>query len=282
MKKILLLVFICCVQLIQSQEKKDSIPKKWTIGGKLTFLFNQSSFSNWTAGGSNSIAGNIGVNYDFNYKKKNWNWDNKIISSYGLSYVDEQGIRKTDDRFEYNSLLGLKAQRYWFFSFFSNFKTQYTKGYDYKQEPKVEVSNFFAPAYWSFGPGMLWKKSDNERINIAPATARFTFVTDEFSGKYGVDEGKTSDLGLGFNLSAYFKYVIMEDVTMENILAVYSDYLNKPQNIDIDYQLNFFVKVNKWLSMNLGFHAIIDDNASNKIQFKEVFGLGINYLFHQK
>ena len=74
----------------------------------------------------------------------------------------------------------------------------------------------------------------------------------------------------------------MNDVTMENILAVYSDYLNVPKNFDIDYQLNFFVKINEYLSMNLGFHTIIDDNASSKVQFKEVFGLGINYLFHQK
>ena len=282
MKKLLLTVFICCTQILLSQEKKDSIPKKWSVVGKLTFLLNQSSFSNWTAGGSNTIAGNVGVNYDFNYKKKNWNWDNKVITNYGLSYIDEQGIRKTDDRFEYNTLLGLKAKKYWFFSFLSNFKTQYTKGYNYKVEPHVTVSDFFAPAYWSFGPGMLWKKSDNERVNIAPATARYTFVSKQFSGKYGVEEGKTSNLGLGFSLSAYFKYTIMNDVTMENILAVYSDYLNVPKNFDIDYQLNFFVKINEYLSMNLGFHTIIDDNASSKVQFKEVFGLGINYLFHQK
>ncbi|OSY88898.1 hypothetical protein WH52_04335 [Tenacibaculum holothuriorum] len=281
MKKLLLAIFVCCSFTISSQEKKDSISKKWTINGKLTFLFNQSAFSNWVAGGNNTIAGNIAINYDFNYKKRNWNWDNKITSSYGLSYVTSQGVRKTDDRFEYNSLLGLKAQQYWYFSFFNNFKTQYTNGYDYKKTPKEKISSFLAPAYLSFGPGMLWKKSDNARINIAPATTRFTFVSDEFSGKYGVPEGKNSVFGLGFNLSAYYKFLIMQDVTMENILALYSDYLEKPQNIDIDYQMNFFVKVNKYLSMNIAFHAIIDDNASSKIQLKQVFGLGVNYLFHK-
>ncbi|WGH75083.1 DUF3078 domain-containing protein [Tenacibaculum tangerinum] len=260
---------------------KKNPPKKWTVIGKYTFLFNQSTFSNWSAGGNNTVAGNMTLDYDFNYKKKRWNWDNKIISAYGLSYVDEQGIRKTEDRFEFNSLLGLKTSKLWFFSFFSNFKTQYSRGYDYKKEPKLAVSDFFSPAYWSFGPGMLWKRNDNARINIAPATARYTFVSDEFSGKYGVAEGKNSIFALGFNLSAYFKSEIMEDVTMESIVAIYSDYFNKPQNIDIDYQLNFFVRINKNLSTNLSLHTIIDDDASSKIQFKEVFGLGLNYIFHK-
>lgn len=282
MKKILFTLLISCSLISLSQEKKDSIPKKWDVTGKLVFLFNQSTFSNWVAGGSNTIAGNIAINYDFNYNKNNWRWDNKITSIYGLSYVDGQGVRKTGDRFEYNSLLGLKADKYWFFSFLSNFRTQYTRGYDYKKTPKLPISDFLSPAYWSFGPGMLWKKSDNQRINIAPATARFTFVSDEFSGKYGVAQGDNSSFSLGFNLSAYFKFDVMKDVQMENILTVYSDYLNSPQNIDIDYQMRFFIKINEYLSMNLGFHAIIDDNASSKIQFKQVFGLGLNYIFHKR
>jgi len=281
MKKVILtkLLIFYSITASLSQTSTDSIPKSWNDNGKFTFLFNQSSFSNWVAGGSNTIAGNIMLTYNFNYKKNNWNWDNEINSSYGLSYIDGQGIRKTDDRFEYNSLLGLKAERYWYFSFISNFKTQYTRGYNYKKEPKEPISDFLAPAYWAFGPGMLWKKSENAKINIALATARFTFVSDEFSGKYGVKEGDNSSFGLGFNLSAYFKFELIQDLTMENILAVYSDYLDNPQNIDIDYQMRYLVKVNEYLSMNLGFHLIVDDNASSKVQFKQVFGLGLNYIF---
>ena len=282
MKKLLLILFIFNSIQFFSQEKKDSIPPKWKVNGRFTFLFNQSSFSNWTAGGDNTIAGNIGINYDFNYKNKRWNWDNKVITVYGLSYVKGQGYRKTEDRFEYNSLLGLKSKGYWFFSFFTNFKNQYGRGYDYSKEPKLAVSDFFSPAYLSFGPGMLWKKSDNARINIAPATARFTFVSDKFSGKYGVDEGKNTNFSLGFNLSAYYKTSVMENILMENILTLYSDYLHNPQNIDVDYQVNFFVKVNKNVSVNVAFHTVIDDNASSKIQFKQVFGLGFNYIFHKK
>ena len=285
MKKFLFICFLSITSVTFSQEKKkDSIPviPKWKVNGNFTFLFNQSTFTNWKAGGDNTIAGNFGINYDFNYKNKGWNWDNRIITVYGLSNVKDEGFRKTSDRFEYNSLLGKKTKKDWFLSFFLNFKTQFSKGYDYKSTPRIAISDFFSPAYLSFGPGMLWKKSDNMNINIAPATARFTFVSDQFSGKYGVEQGKNTKFALGFSLSAYFKLQVMENVTMQNILALYSNYLQRAQNIDIDYQIRFTVPVNKYLSMDILLHTLIDDNASSRVQFKEIFGLSVKYTFHKK
>ncbi len=274
-------IFLLCCFASWGQEKKTDSIKKWSGVGKFTFLFNQSSYSNWSSGGENTIAGSVIINYDFNYRKKKWKWDNKIITSYGASHISGQGFRKTDDRFEYNSVLGYNTKKYWYFSFFSNFITQYTEGYDYSKTPKLLVSSALSPAYWSFGPGILWRKNENYRINIAPATSRFTFVSSAFSGMYGVPEGKTSSYGLGFNLSGYLKFPIMKNVEMENIIALYSDYLDNPQNIDVNYQVNVSANVNEHLSMNITLHLISDSNASSRVQFREVFGLGVRYTFHK-
>ena len=281
----LFLVFLIFLTSISYSQKKlqDTLnTPKWKILGRFAFIFNQSSFSNWSSGGENTVAGNIKINYDFNYKNENINWDSRILSGYGLSYLGERGFRKTDDRFELNTLLGVKTNTYWFFSFIGNFRTQYTKGFDYKKEPKVVVSDFFSPAYLTFGPGMLWKKSDDLSLNIAPTTARYTFVNDFFSGKFGVAEGENSAFSLGFNLSGYYKFNIMKNIEMENILSMYSDYLENVNNVDADYQTNIRLKVNKNIKMHMTFHTIIDDNASSKIQFRQLFGLGLNYSFHDK
>lgn len=284
MKRLFLLFFTLLALNSYSQKKKKdtvSIPK-WKINGRFAFVLNQSSFSNWASGGENTVAGNINVNYDFNYKKDNVNWDTRIITGYGLSHISEKGYRKTNDRFELNTLFGLKTANYWFLSFIGNFKTQYTKGYDYKTDPKTTVSDFFAPAYLTYGPGMLWKKSDDLNLNIAPATARYTFVSNAFSGKFGVEPGETTAFSLGFNVSGYYKFAIMENIEMENILTMYTDYLANIGNVDTDYQTNIHFKVNKHIKMQMTFHTIIDDNASSRIQFRQLFGLGLNYNFHEK
>lgn len=264
----------------EDEQKKNQI-KEWTVEGRFAFIFNQASFTNWTAGGENNIAGNINVNYDFNYRNEKWKWDNKIIASYGSTHLSNQGYRKTDDRFEYNSVLALNSKKRWYISFFTNFISQFTRGFDYSKDPKVEVSSVLSPAYLSFGPGILWRKSENLRVNLAPATSRFTFVSKPFSGMYGVPEGKTSIYGLGFNMSGFFKFKLMKNVTMENIIALYSDYLDKPQNVDVNHLMNFYVSVNKYLSTNLTLHLISDTNASSRVQFRQLFGLGVNYTFHK-
>lgn len=205
-----LFLLLFSISFSAQTKKKDTLPTpKWKIHGRFAFIFNQSSFSNWRTGGINTIAGNLNVNYDFNYKKNNINWDTRLITSYGLSHLEEQGLRKTDDRFEINTLFGFKTSTYWFLSFIGNFRSQYTRGYNYKKEPKEIVSDFLAPAYLTLGPGMLWKKSDNFSVNIAPATARYTLVNDVFSGSYGVEEGRNTAFSLGYSLSGYYKFQII-------------------------------------------------------------------------
>lgn len=275
----LLIVFVSAVTV--AQETTIDTTKHWTRKGVFTFLANQSSFSNWQAGGQNNFAGNVGVNYDFNYKNGDWNWDNKIIASYGLTKIKGADTQKTDDRLEFNSLLGKKASGYWFYSAFFNFKTQMDTGLDPATQT-VKISHFFSPAFFQFGPGMLWKKSDNLKVNIAPATSKLIVVHDHFTeigSSFGVEQGETTRYELGAAVNGYYKFKLMENVSVENILNLYSNYLEEAQNVDVDYQLNIVMKINKFLSTNFAFQTIYDDNAFRGFQTKQIIGLGVNYGF---
>ncbi|MBP7396505.1 MAG: hypothetical protein KA933_06050, partial [Flavobacterium sp.] len=72
---------------------------------------------------------------------------------------------------------------------------------------------------------------------------------------------------------------IMTNVSAENTLNLYTNYLEDPQNVDMDYSLAIVMKINKFLSANLNFQAIYDDNAFQGFQTRQVFGLGVNYGF---
>ncbi|RYD91992.1 MAG: DUF3078 domain-containing protein [Sphingobacteriales bacterium] len=222
----------------------------WKTNGNASFLFNQSTFDNWVAGGENNISGNIGVNYDFNYKKGDWAWDNKVIASYGLVKTRTSSFaKKTDDRLELNSILGKRATEFWYYSF----------------------------------SGMLWKKSDNLRVNLSPATSKFTFVDKGFTlpneAYFGVKEGESIRYELGFNASAYYKLDVIANVSFENILNLYSNYLEETKNVDLDYQLNIVLRINRYLTTNISFQTIYDDNAFEGFQIRQVFGVAANYGF---
>lgn len=294
MKKILLsITFLLSLLSVNAQEPQNDTIKYWKSKGNASLLFNQSNFSNWTAGGENNLSGNIGINYDLNYKKDDWTWDNKLMASYGLVKTNNSPFeKKTDDRFEFNSILGKKASGQWSYSAFLNFRTQFSKGYIYGtdengQEIRTENTDFLSPGYLTFGPGMLWTKDQNLKINLAPATSKITFVNKDYTSApgyvdgtyFGVDANKSMRYELGFYSSVYYKLNIMANVSAENILNLYSNYLEDPQNVDMDYTLNIVMKINRYLSTNLAFQAIYDDNAFQGLQTRQVFGLGINYGF---
>ncbi len=275
MKKVLTIVILFGAAVVFAQEKKEAPKQGWKRGGNISFLFNQSAFKNWLPGGTNTISGTFGLNYDFNYVKGDWNWDNKIIASYGVTKLKGEESQKTDDRLELNSILGKKASKYWYYSAFFNFKTQMSS----TDVNGVQQSHFFSPAYFQFGPGMLWKKSDNLKVNIAPLTSKLIVLSADLAPAFGVDAGKSTRYELGAAIGAYYKFDLMKNVSVENILNLYSNYLEEAKNVDIDYTVNVVMQINKYLSANLALQAIYDDNAFEGFQTREVFGLGANYAF---
>ena len=129
---------------------------------------------------------------------------------------------------------------------------------------------------------MLWKRNDNLKINIAPATSKLIVVHNhftEYGSSFGVQQGKSSRYEFGAAVNAYYKFKLMENVMVENILNSYSNYSENPENIDIDYTLNVTMKVNKYLTTNFAFQTIYDDNAFPGFQTRQIIGLGVNYGF---
>ena len=258
---------------------------RWTKGGNASLMFSQAAFNHdWTGGGTNNVAASLAVSYAFNYKKDKWAWDNNVFVDYGITKLEgDDYSRKTTDRFEVNSVLGYQLNNpQWYYSFFLNFKTQMTDGYKYESTGRTLINQMLSPGYLQFGPGMLWKKSDNLKVNLAPATSKITTAKSRWTETgpfYGVEQGKNIRYELGFYLNGYAKFTVMDNVSFENILSLYSNYLDKPQNVDLDYTANIVMKVNKYLSANFTFQAIYDDDAAKAFQIREVLGLGVNYKF---
>ncbi|MDA9323691.1 DUF3078 domain-containing protein [Flavobacteriaceae bacterium] len=277
--------------LVFSQDEIED--KKWKKSGNAVFLVNQSSFSNWTSGGQSSISGTLKVDYNYNYFDNGWAWDTKIFSNFGLNKISgSEFLKKTDDRIEVNSVLGKKFNNdvigKWSYSSFFNFQTQFAKGYRFGKDSngnpnRTEKSRFFSPATLQLGVGLYWKKSKDFWVNVAPMTGKlilvnrfFTETLNENETYFGVKKGGNSRFELGASVRAYYKSEIFKNINLENRLSLYSDYLDRPQNVDFDCTFNFVMKVNQYISTNLIFQFVYDDNEIKRVQIREVLGLGLN------
>lgn len=297
MEKLLLpLLILIGFTMAAQEDESETPPDEWNSEGKFQLLFNQSAFNKeWTGGGTSSVAGNFMLDYQLNFRSGQFSWDNKLWANYGLTKLKgDEFTRKTSDRLEINSIAGKQWDNSnWYYSFFTNFRTQFSKGYVYSEdsetgdEIRTETTHFLSPAYLQFGPGLMWKKSEKLWLNFAPATSRFIFVDKAFTtvmgyqdGNYfGVDEGKRSRYELGASFTGYAILDVVPNVSIENNLSLYSNYLDQPGNLDIDYLMNLEMEINKFLSANLIFQAIYDDNTVAAFQIREVFGAGFNYTF---
>ena len=295
MKPLLNFAALLFCSILVSQETLDTLKVKtnWKTNGNAIFLINQSSFSNWTSGGQSSVSGTLKINYNLNYFDNGWAWDTKILGAFGLNKISGSDfLKKTDDRIEINSVVGKKFNNdligKWSYSSFFNFQTQFAKGYRFGKDTngnniRTEKSRFFSPATTQLGIGLYWKKDQNFWVNVAPMTGKLILVNRFFTENlndnqsyFGVKQNGNSRFELGASVRSFYKTEIYENITLENRLSLYSDYLDKPKNIDFDYTLNVTMKVNKFISTNLVFQFVYDDNEIKRMQIREVLGVGLN------
>jgi len=111
------------------------------------------------------------------------------------------------------------------------------------------------------------------------------------AGAFGVTPGNKSLFEFGASLDGYLKFNIATNISFENSLKLYSNYLKKPGNVYADYAGNIFMKVNKLVTVNFGVELISDPSAKipviddgvvayhSLLQVKQIFGAGLTYKF---
>jgi len=299
------LILIYCLTVVSLQAQNDTI---WKRGGIFNVAFNQVSLSNWAAGGENSIALNALANLYANYKKGNINWDNTLDMGYGTTKLGSEGVRKNDDRFELNTKFGYNAfKSKLFYTALFNFRSQFTDGFNYpRTDSSRYISRFAAPAFTLLAFGIDYKPKDYFSVFLSPATARMVIVNDQFlsdQGAFGVDPGKKTRSEIGAYLNTRLQKEIAKNITVMNKLDLFSNYLDNPQNIDVNWEFLLSMKVSKAITVSLGAQLIYDDNTkillfneSNgarvpklnedgtqasgpRVQFRQLFGIGLSYKF---
>ena len=278
-----------------AQEEKT---EGWSHKGNFGLNFGQSTFTNWAAGGQNSLNWQGMFNYEIHYLKGNFKWDNTLNSALGYTYYSfKQMPIKTDDKIEFTSLAGLKATEKLNYSAELAFRSQCAPGYEYGATDTILISKFLAPAYVSLGLGMEWVPNEHFSIYFSPVTGRLTIISDTtLAYRYGFNTLDANDQDthywgdkvryeFGARAVAKFQYPLAKNIDFNSKLELFSNYLWHPERVDVDWQNMLVMKVNDWLNCNLATHLIYDydipfyDEAGariegSKIQFKEVLAIG--------
>lgn len=293
----------------------------WTKKGSINLGTTFTYFSQWAAGGINSLGINGGLNYAFNYRKGKDAWDNTLLVGYGLlkqGFDESVPWIKTDDRLDFTSKYGRKINEKLFYASLLNFNTQFSPGFapDANGLPNraAKISDFMAPARLLLSIGVDYKPNGDLSIFASPLTYRGIFVYNQNladQGAFGVERATYDDLGnrltagenirneVGAYIRVNYSKKLNENANFTSKLELFSNYLDKAQNIDINFENLLAVKLGKYFALNVGAQWVYDDNtvvtktkdvevegaivktpyASKGVQFRGLTSLGFTYNF---
>ena len=277
----------------------------WKKGGDVSLSFSWVDFSNWAAGGENSVSLSAASNLYANYKKDKMIWENYAFLAYGtIKTSDRPNFVKNSDQINIGSRVGYQMSNNWYYTAAMLGKTQFAPGFF---KDTIKISDFLAPAYLFLSLGLDYKPSDRFGISFAPAMGKATFVRSSQERilvsagipQERIDEGKKSRYefggGLVLNMSGnYFE----NKVSYSSRLELFTNYFDKPQNVDIVWDFQLRIALTRYISAGLRLNMIYFDNQKTlkpvkqedgtekmepiggaQLQVKRFFEIGLFYGF---
>lgn len=193
------------------------------------------------------------------------------------------------------------------------------------KDARVGKSGFLSPAYTNIALGIDYIPTNWLTVNIAPLTGGFVIVQDAlYRSSYGMELGCAEDdaeylaakaayeadknstalqAALGdFYKSARFefgaqikmdaKFKVNDNLTGSTQLLLFSNYLDHPQNMRVNWDCRFDWKLAKYFTLTLTSNLIYDDKVmiyseeddltKQRIQFKESLQFGFTYTIASK
>ncbi len=286
-------------QKAEEEVEEEPKPSNWTKGVHSSLSFAQISLSNWSAGGQNSMSFNSYFNSFINYKSpdERFTWENSLDLGYGLINQEHRRTVKSDDKIDFSTKMGLRASEFWQYSSLINFKTQWAKGFKSPGDT-LKISNFMAPAYLNISIGMDHRFDEQLRFYLSPLAGRVTYVLDDdlsAAGAFGVEQGENKKYEFGGFIRVQFNATLMENITVSSRLELFSNYLDKPQNMDVNSDTRINMQITRFIAANLQIQMMYDESSKirvdttgdgaldttigPRVQLKQVFGLGLSYRF---
>ncbi|MBX7203728.1 MAG: DUF3078 domain-containing protein, partial [Bacteroidia bacterium] len=222
----------------KSLETTNTDTTAWVYGGTINIGANEGFLHNWAAGGElASLTVNGLFSGHLDRLMKGAVWTNNLDLSYGLNYMFSNDFtpRKTDDRIDFTSKYGKRLNKgNLYLTGLFNFKSQFTKGFDYSKKnfDSASTSAFLSPGYFTLAIGAEYKKGTNLSLFFSPIAGRLIVAESYYTsmsptGAFGIDSGKTTQFQFGAYFSGRYTVNINERTTFKTRLDLYSNYLAK-------------------------------------------------------
>lgn len=307
MKKLHLVVSLIFASVVALHAQETPAVSKdttyWKKGGSLAINFNNTSLTNWAAGGQSSVSIGSIVDLYANYNKGKDSWVNTLNWATGAARLGDNTnlIKKSDDLFILFSKYRRNVKKNWGFAAFGELRTQLLEGgtfetfgidslendilVDGKRESRTQnyISHLLSPGYLTTSIGWEYNKGKSFYLHATPLSGRATFVADDKLANrrpsYGLDSTQKVNFQLGALVRSGWRTKVMENVDFSTTLQLFSPY-ERFGNIDVTWETLTSFKINKFLSASFATQLFYFDQSLPKMEEVEVNGVTTNVPKH--
>ncbi len=303
------LFFFSLTIVAQDAPSVKAIPDGWQRGGGFGLDLGQLLQINPKVGaGENRLGFGGAVSFFAKYKKGLLAFDN--IGSFNMGIIKlgsgtlpstaafskvKQPFQKSIDEIRFGSRLGYKtgATSKWAYAVDFGFISQliptyrgndnrnYLKDFRTSNVTTSLVSKLFAPAYITLAPGIDYKPKNNLSFFFAPFGFKSVIVADRDLARLNlhgnkwnsISDFKLSDNQLGGMLKAIYTNKYLTDrITHASTMTLFSNYLNAPDHIDVDWINEFGFNIYKGFQITMLTNLFYDHDVKVQVSDSEFVG----------
>jgi hypothetical protein len=260
----------------------DTLVNEWVtvwVGG---LNGSQSTFNNWAAGGQNNVAATIFTKVNGAYRKGNFTYGYVLNLRYGITNIEGEDSRKTDDRIATKHRASYIINEENTMNAFAeiSFITQFYAGYDYSNDPRKRISDFMAPGYFNQTIGYAYTPKDFISFE-AGLGLKQTFVNDEgLTPSFGVEDGENIFSEGGFKTGISFSKDILKNLTYTSRFETFSNLKKSLVSTDFSCANEITGRINDYLSTSFQFEMLYDDDIiPDELQTKQILSAGLLITF---
>jgi hypothetical protein len=278
-KKILFALVLLPMWDIRAQADAAAPPEygwKHSIVSALTLT--QVAYTDWAQGGDNALAWALSLDGKSVEDREATNWSNTYKFAFGQARLGSQGIRKTDDKIDLETILTYKLGTYINPYGAATFKSQFARGNKYDAAGnKTAVSKFLDPGYLTQSAGIGYQPIPEVKTRLGAALREI--LTSQFTG-YS-DDAATTDIEKtkidgGLESVTDVEWKLEDNILFTSKLELFSPFKTLDEVV-VRNDNTFAAKVSKYVTVNLNVQLINERRVTPRTQIKETLAIGLSY-----
>jgi hypothetical protein len=269
-------MFLALVVPLAAQEEPAEEPTgPWSYSLQVNAGLSQASFSNWAAGGENSLAYSSGLEGTLDYEPGEFFWNNELSLAFAQTKQGDADFRTSTDSIDFATRSGYALSPLARLFAEATLNTQFAPGYTYEAEPPAAVSAFADPLYMSQSAGVesKWFEWWSTRLSFGLKET----LTDEYtawSDDPETTEVETTKIEGGVFFTSHWQLAVNEIVSFDSQLDVFAPF-DELTVMDVDWVNSLGVSLTGWLELSAGLKLRYDEDEITEVQLSQTSALQV-------